>query len=237
MTIMKTTLAATAATFLTFGGAAFADSHSIDIGTARLDLSLDTNGDGEVDNDEIIDGNMAIFDSNGSGTLDAEERGVAEQMLTIGNTASDDMSTNDGADVMQTDFNVGAARLDPSLDTNGDSAVDNDEIIDGNMALFDTNASGTIDAVERNVAEQLLSTGINTISVDATSDGSEATTSMAIDFDVQAARLMPSLDANGDGDVDDDEIINGNMAIFDSNGSGTLDAEERGVADEIIMNN
>jgi hypothetical protein len=237
MTIMKTTLAATAATFLTFGGAAFADSHSIDIGTARLDISLDTNGDGEVDNDEIIDGNMAIFDSNGSGTLDAEERGVAEQMLTIGNTASDDMSTNDGADVMQTDFNVGAARLDPSLDTNGDSAVDNDEIIDGNMALFDTNASGTIDAVERNVAEQLLSTGINTISVDATSDGSEATTSMAIDFDVQAARLMPSLDANGDGDVDDDEIINGNMAIFDSNGSGTLDAEERGVADEIIMNN
>jgi hypothetical protein len=200
-------------------------------------VRLDTNGDGEVDNDEIIAGNMGIFDNDGNGTLDAAERGLADQMLMTGNTATGAISTDAGAGVMQVEFNVGAARLMPSLDTNVDSEVDDDEIINGNMALFDTNTDGTIDAAERGVAEQFLSTEINTISVDVPMVDSAAMTSMETDFDAGAARLMPSLDTNGDGEVDDDEIIDGNMSVSDADGNGTIDAAERGLAEEFLMNN
>jgi hypothetical protein len=237
MNTLNKTLTAAAAALITSTGISFADGHTIDIDTARLDMSLDTNGDGEVDNDEMIAGNMAIFDTDGSGTLNAVERGVADDMLIEGNIAMGTVSTDDGADAMQIEFNVGAARLMPSLDTNGDSEVDDNEIIDGNMALFDTNADGAIDADERGVAEQLLMTGGNTISVDAPMVDTATMTSIEIDFDAGAARLMPSLDTNGDGEVDDNEIIEGNMSVFDVDGSGAIDAEERGVAEEFLMNN
>jgi len=83
MTILNKTLAATAATFITLGGAAFADGHAeeFDVNEARLDISLDTNGDGEVSDDEIIDGYIELFDTDGNGTLDAAERGEAEIMI------------------------------------------------------------------------------------------------------------------------------------------------------------
>ena len=119
-------------------------------------MRLDTNGDGEVDNDEIIAGNMGIFDNDGNGTLDAAKRGLADQMLMTGKTATGAMSTDAGAGVMQVEFNVGAARLMPSLDTNGDGEVDDDEIIDGNMSVFDADGNGTIDAPERGLAEEFL---------------------------------------------------------------------------------
>lgn len=80
-TLTKTFTAATVA-LLTLSGSAFAAAHAeFDADAARLDLTLDTNGDGEVTDDEIIEGNMELFDTNGDGVLDVVERQEAEAML------------------------------------------------------------------------------------------------------------------------------------------------------------
>lgn len=157
ITLNKTLVAATAA-LIALGGSAQADAHAeFDINAARLDVSLDKNGDGEVSDDEIIDGNMAMFDTDASGAIDASERGMAEEMLMAGGTISDDaMGAQAATLAMVEDFNVQAARLDVSLDKNGDGDITDDEIIDGNMDIFDTDKNGFIDADERGVADQAL---------------------------------------------------------------------------------
>lgn len=80
---------AAAATLIALSGPAFADGHAVAfdpmdanaVAEARLDLELDTDGNGEVTNDEIIEGYMDVFDTNGNGMIDADERGEAEIML------------------------------------------------------------------------------------------------------------------------------------------------------------
>ena len=240
MTILNKTFAATAATFLTLSGVAFADGHSseLNVGQARLDTALDTDGDGEVSDDEIIDANEAMFDVNGSGTIDASERNQAERLLMTGSVITTEMAMAAAVQSgMMVEFDVGSARLDTSLDTDGDGEVSDDEIIDGNEMLFDTDGSGTINASERNVAEQLLRTGGSTISIDASTMAGAEQSNAAVDFNVGQARLNTALDTNGDGEVDDNEIIDGNMGIFDTNNDGSIDASERSMAEEMLMNN
>ncbi|WP_296417392.1 hypothetical protein [Pseudooctadecabacter sp.] len=164
MTFTTKTLAATTATLIALSAPAFAAGHEFDVNSARLDLSLDTDGDTEIDNDEIIDGNMAIFDLDGNGAIDADERGVAEQAIMSGGTiALDDsgmmmveMVEVDTADTMEIDFDVNAARLDPTNDLNDDGETTDDEIIRANEAVFDLDGDGTIDANEQGIAEQML---------------------------------------------------------------------------------
>lgn len=85
MTFLNKTIALASATLITAGSAAFAESHAsimdFDAEAARLDVSLDMDGDGEVSDEEIIRGNMAVFDLDGSGTIDAEEQAIAENAL------------------------------------------------------------------------------------------------------------------------------------------------------------
>ncbi|MGJ8611401.1 MAG: hypothetical protein ACSHW1_20065 [Yoonia sp.] len=83
MTLMKTSFAALTASMILVGGTAMADGHAaaFDADTARLDLTLDTNGDGDVSDLELIDGNVAVFDKDGDGVLNAQERGEAEIMV------------------------------------------------------------------------------------------------------------------------------------------------------------
>ena len=52
-----------------------------------------------------------------------------------------------------TDFNVNFAKLDHSLDTDGNNDITVDEIIDGHVAEVDINDDGRIDAYERGLAE------------------------------------------------------------------------------------
>lgn len=88
MTTLTKTLATTAA-LITLSGAAFADAHAevfdpADIGAvqnARLDMTLDTDNDDSVSNDEIIEAYMEVFDKDGNGAIDADERGEAETLL------------------------------------------------------------------------------------------------------------------------------------------------------------
>ena len=61
-----------------------------------------------------------------------------------------------------------------------------------------------------------------------------ASLSDVADFDVNAAKLNLTLDADGNGDVSDREIIDGNVAAFDTDGNGRLDAQERGVAEIFV---
>lgn len=80
MTLNKT-LVAVAATLVTLGGSAMADGHEFNAATARLDLTLDTNGNGDVSDVEIIRGNMDVFDTDSNGAIDADERAEAEIMI------------------------------------------------------------------------------------------------------------------------------------------------------------
>ncbi|WP_158270810.1 hypothetical protein [Thalassorhabdomicrobium marinisediminis] len=235
MTLLKKTLIATTATMIASTGAVWAEAHQLDANAARLDATLDTDGDGEVSNDEIIEGNMAFFDTDGNGAIDADERGVAEEMLMTSNgtITVDMMQEASGSAGLMVDFDVNAARLDTTLDTNGDGEVSDDEIIEGNMALFDTDNNGMVDADERGRAEEALRTG-SFAEVDAVRTGGSDGLPM---IDVRAARLDMTLDTNGDGEVSDSEIIEGNVAVFDMNGDGVLDAEERGIAEQKVRSN
>lgn len=230
MTFLNKTLATVTASFIAVGGAAFADGHQLNVDTAYSNLALDTNGDAEVDMNEIIDGNVAFFDQNADGTLDARERGVAEQRVMTGGIV--DMVTADTTAMnMGIEFDADAARLDMSLDTDNDGSVSDEEIIIANAALFDTDNNGALDADERGVIEQALMSSGNVI-VDTSDMSGNAP---VIEFDVAIARADLSLDTNGDNDVSDRELIDGSLATFDTNGDGLLDAEERGVAEQILM--
>ncbi|WP_281982931.1 hypothetical protein [Thalassorhabdomicrobium marinisediminis] len=234
MTLLKKTLIATTATFIASTGAVWAEAHQLDVNAARLDTTLDTNGDGEVTDNEIIEGNVAFFDTNGNGVVDANERGVAKELLMTSNSTIDlGMMQAAGDAGLMIDFDVNAARLDATLDTNGDGEVSDDEIIEGNMALFDTDNNGMVDADERGRAEEALRTG-SFAEVDAVRTGGSNGLPM---IDVRAARLDMTLDTNGDGEVSDSEIIEGNVAVFDMNGDGVLDAEERGIAEQKVRSN
>ncbi|MGJ8625044.1 MAG: hypothetical protein ACSHW1_20055 [Yoonia sp.] len=236
MTILNKAIIATTVSFIALGGAAFADGHELNLNAARLDTTLDRNGDGEVTDLEIIDGNMAFFDANGDGAIDAAERGHAEEMIMSGATTIAPMDTSDAMPRPMVEFDAAAARIDLSLDTDGDGEVSIDEIIDGNMAVFDTNNSGAIDAAEQGVAEEMLETGSATIAIDAGGSTAGVNMSAATDFNAQTARLDLTLDVNNDGEVDMDELIDGNVAVFDTDGNGTIDAEERGVAATTLAN-
>ena len=236
MTIFNKTIIATTVSFIALGGSAFAAGHELDLNTARLDMTLDTDGNGEITTDELIDGNMAFFDANNDGAIDAEERGMAEEAIMSGAITIAPMNDSAAMAPAQISFNAAAARLDLSLDTDGNGAVSDDEIIEGNMAIFDTNNSGSIDAAERGVAEEVLRSGSANVSVDANGSAANVDNSAAANFDAQTARLDMTLDRNGDGEITDDEIIDGNEAVFDLNGDGVLDAEERGEAEVTLAN-
>ncbi len=77
---MKTLIASFAAV-VALSAPAFAaleDVQDFNVNAAKLNYSLDTNGDQEVSDREIIDGNVAAFDLDGDGRLNAKERGIAE---------------------------------------------------------------------------------------------------------------------------------------------------------------
>ncbi len=81
MNTLSKTLIASVATVIALSAPAFAalsDVQDFNVNAAKLDYTLDTDGNGTITDDEIIDGNVAAFDVDGSGRLDAEERGVAE---------------------------------------------------------------------------------------------------------------------------------------------------------------
>ena len=76
---MKTLIASFAAV-VALSAPAFAsleDIQDFNVNAAKLDWSLDTNGNQDISDREIIDGNVAVFDLNGDGRLDAQERGNA----------------------------------------------------------------------------------------------------------------------------------------------------------------
>lgn len=75
-TTLKTLIAAGIVTLAS--SAAFADGHTFNVDKARMDMTLDTNGDRDISDDELINGNVNVFDLNGDGIIDAEERGKAE---------------------------------------------------------------------------------------------------------------------------------------------------------------
>ncbi len=85
MSTLTKTVALTFATVTALSAPAFAaslaDIEDFDVNAAKLDLTLDRDGDGEVSSDEIIEGNMDVFDIDGSGAIDAEERGLAEEHI------------------------------------------------------------------------------------------------------------------------------------------------------------
>lgn len=67
--------------------------------------------------------------------------------------------------------------------------------------------------------------------------GSAAAANVAFeDFDVNAAVLDPTMDMNEDGEVTIDEIIEMNEMVFDINGDGSIDAAERGEAEQWLEN-
>ena len=77
---MKTLIASFAAV-VALSAPAFAaleDVQDFNVNAAKLNYSLDTNGDQDVSDREIIDGNVAAFDLDGDGRLNAKERGIAE---------------------------------------------------------------------------------------------------------------------------------------------------------------
>ena len=237
MTILKKTLVATTASFVALSGPAFAAAHAFDAGAARLDLANDQNGDGEVSDDELIRNN-AFFDINGDGVIDATEREVAEDALeqTSGSMLERAMLEEMMAEMMggaMIEFDAGAAQLDETLDTDGNGEITTDEIIDGNMAIFDTNGDGAIDAGERTRAEEAIESSA-TGSVDAMTTVGEGRNPALANFDVNRARLDQTNDQNGDGEVTDEEIIRMNRNLFDTNGNGAIDADEREIAEEIL---
>ncbi|WP_375281178.1 hypothetical protein [Pseudooctadecabacter sp.] len=164
MTFTTKTLAAATALFIAASPAAFAAGHEFDVNSARIDLSLDTDGDTEVDNDEIIDGNMEVFDLDGSGAIDANERGLAEQALMGSSIISLDdngmmMMAGEAAApdaMMEIDFDLNAARRDVTNDLNDDGDITDDEIIRANEDVFDLNGDGVVDANERGMADEML---------------------------------------------------------------------------------
>lgn len=164
MTFTIKTLAASTATLIALSAPAFAAGHEFDVNSARIDLSLDTDGDTEIDNDEIIDGNMAVFDLDGSGAIDANERGLAEQALMGSSIISLDdngmmMMAEDAAApdaMMEIDFDLNAARRDVTNDLNDDGDITDDEIIRANEEVFDLNGDGVVDANERGMADEML---------------------------------------------------------------------------------
>ena len=77
---MKTLIASFAAV-VALSAPAFAaleDVQDFNVNAAKLNYSLDTNGDQDVSDREIIDGNVAAFDLDGDGRLNAKERGIAQ---------------------------------------------------------------------------------------------------------------------------------------------------------------
>lgn len=67
---------------MALGAPAFADGHALDLNAARLDTSMDQDGDGTVSDDELIRGNMAVFDTDNSGAINAVVRIAAEMFLS-----------------------------------------------------------------------------------------------------------------------------------------------------------
>lgn len=79
-----TKIAASVATLIALSAPAYAtlaDLEDFNVNAAKLDMSLDFNGDGDIDTDEIIRGNMAFFDTDGNGAIDADERDQAEIVI------------------------------------------------------------------------------------------------------------------------------------------------------------
>jgi len=56
------------------------------------------------------------------------------------------------------------------------------------------------------------------------------------EFNLNAAILNPTTDMNDDGDVTTDEIISMNEEVFDLDGDGVINAQERGAAEVLIEN-
>ena len=81
---LTTKIAASVATLIALSAPAYAnlaDIEDFNVNAAKLDMSLDFDGNGDVDTDEIIRGNMAFFDTDGNGAIDADERGEAELVI------------------------------------------------------------------------------------------------------------------------------------------------------------
>jgi len=83
---------AAAAAIATVGSAAFAYETDADfdplvtgdIVQARTDMTLDTDNDSVVENDELIMAFISKFDTNANGRIEASERTMADELLGEG---------------------------------------------------------------------------------------------------------------------------------------------------------
>lgn len=86
MNALFKSLVASVATVIALSAPAFAtlgDIQDFNVNFAKLNYAFDTDGNGEITVDEIIDGQVAEFDTDKDGVINANERGLAEIYITL----------------------------------------------------------------------------------------------------------------------------------------------------------
>jgi hypothetical protein len=113
-----------------------------------------------------------------------------------------------------------------SYDADGDGILTADELGQGLLAAYDSNADGSVDQTEFDAMAGMMGGGMSDTSTDSTADSS---TDSSTDTSTATSGMLgdfTSFDVSADGTLDAQELGQGFLLAYDVNADSSLDATE-----------